>query len=227
MAPQVTLRLATIIALCCSGLPATSVADAPQERPLPTATAQAIHAEGDYPDSLSLAPEPEEPPDWLRDLADAIGAFFEAVGPFLKVLLYGLLVVAVLYLVARLVNHLAEPGETSEDAQPTTVVRSQRVDELPIPPDDPDALAAQGQFDRAIYVLLLRALRQVGWGGAPGDASLTAREVAGGVAETDRRQSPLRQLVALSEPVRFGGVAAGAQTYGEARRHYLALCEGA
>lgn len=222
-----TLRLAIIVALCCLGSSATSLADAGPERLLPTATAQSIHAQGDYPDSLSLTPEPEPPPDWLQQLMRAIGDFFAAVGPFVRWLAYVLLAVGALYLVARLIRHVSDQKDATDTPVLQPVVETRRVGALQIPGDDPDSLAAEGKFDRAIYILLLRALRQAGWGSAPGDASRTAREVARSVAEADRRHPPLRDLVALAEPVRFGGVIAEAQLYERARRHYLDLCEAA
>jgi hypothetical protein len=93
------------------------------------------------------------------------------------------------------------------------------------PAEDPEQLAALGQFERAILLLLLHALRRVGWGRSPRDRSRTAREVLEAISETDRRRPALGALVERVEPIRFGGVETNAMHYDAVRALFLQLCE--
>lgn len=192
----------------------------------PSALVAEIHNAGDYPDSLTLHEAPEATPQWLRDLADAFVAFIQAVAPLLKVALYVALGGFAVYLMYRLYSHHTRREEKAEAVVGPAPVESRRptVDEW-LPAEDPEDLAALGQFERAILLLLLHALKRVGWGASPSDRARTAREVLGAISETDRRHPALGALVECVEPIRFGGVETDATHYHSVRVLFLQLCE--
>ncbi len=90
---------------------------------------------------------------------------------------------------------------------------------------DPDALAAAGEFERAMGALLLRALRACGWGEHGTDRSVTAREVLSALGAGDARRGLLREVVGQAELVRFGGRPATAEGFAEMRAKVAAMAQ--
>ncbi|MEM8606753.1 MAG: DUF4129 domain-containing protein [Myxococcota bacterium] len=157
-------------------------------------------------------------------MGEAISAFFEAIAPVLEWIGYAVLAVLVLFLLHRLWKYLSD-GESDFVDEPVTTAISARSSNDWLPSEDPDALAQAGDFERAIAVLLLLALRKFGWGARPEDRSRTAREVLAEVPPSDSRRTGLRALVDDVEPLRFGGVIADAGAYHRARSLFHALGE--
>jgi hypothetical protein len=80
--------------------------------------------------------------------------------------------------------------------------------------DDPRRLAAQGQYERAVHVLLLLAIRRVcERSGVDPARSWTSRELARRLLMPDPARDGLRSLVRTVERSHFGGAAVAAEDY--------------
>lgn len=191
----------------------------------PSVIASRIHAAGDYPATMELREPEKELPAWLRDLTRSVRVFFERLAPAMQVLVYALLGALLLLLLSRLKRQPRVPQEVAVKRTNPVASHESASESERMPIGDPEAFAAEGQFQHAITLLLLLSLRSVGWGRNPHDTSKTAREVLRAVPASDRRRSPLGALVAHVEPIRFGGVEPSAAHYQEVRHLFLQLCE--
>ena len=194
----------------------------------PSSVASQIHSNGDYPDSLTLREPPDPAAPWLRELSESIGRFLDGIAPIIEIVVYLGLALLVGFLVYRFLKHRAVPQEIEPEAPRAAVSRvAAPPDENWLPFEDPEDLAARGQYRRAVLLLLLLGLRRVGWGNHPRDRARTAREVLRDVPESDRRRSALGELVERVEPVRFGGLEADADVYREVHGIFVRLREAA
>ena len=193
----------------------------------PSSVVSRIHSSGDYPDSLTLRESPDPPAPWLQELSESIGRFLDGIAPIVEIAVYAGLAVLAGFLVYRLLRHRGTRKEAEPEAPRAVVSRPRQPNENWLPFEDPEDLAAQGQYGRAVLLLLLLGLRRVGWGNHPRDRARTAREVLGDVPELDRRRSALGELVERVEPVRFGGLEADAQVYREVHAIFVRLREAA
>ena len=160
-------------------------------------------------DEFSMAPPEVREPGWIDDVFESLGdlltSIFGPIGGFiagnwyiLKWVLLGILVLFVLYWLARSIGPLArmrrenkgQAGAATSDPkwQPTR-------EESLLLLEDADRLAAEGRFDEATHLLLKRSVNQIAkakpdWV----DPSSTARELAALPALSDPARSAFRTI---------------------------------
>lgn len=144
-------------------------------------------------DEFAMAPPEVREPDWFDDIFRAIGEFLSwalgPVGEFLALnwsviqwVLLGLLVLFVLYWIARSIGPLAK---SRADAKAKAAAAGSEPEWQPSQAEsmalleDADRLAAEGRFDEATHLLLKRSVSQIArsrpdWV----DPSSTARELS-------------------------------------------------
>ena len=167
------------------------------------------------------APPVPPPPGWLEPLLRLL----QALGPVLKYVFWGGLILGALVIVCLILRELA----------PASWFRRKRAvvataDWRPAPEaarallEDADGLAAAGRFEEAIHLRLFRSIEDLR-ARRPGAVrpALTSRDIAGlGVLPTQPRDAFAR-LARLVELTFFGGRPADAETFGAARRDYEAF----
>jgi hypothetical protein len=160
-------------------------------------------------DQFSMAPPEVREPGWFDDLLKFLGELFSSIlGPvggfmadswwFLKWVLLGLLVLFVLYWLARSFGPLArmrrEKAAASGAAGSEPEWQPTQEESLALL-EDADRLAAKGRFDEATHLLLKRSVNQIAkakpdWV----DPSSTARELAALPALSDAARSAFRTI---------------------------------
>lgn len=136
-------------------------------------------------------PEPPAEPGWLENmlqgLFDGLGALLSPIGrllgaswPILQWVLLAAVVLFVAYLVLRTVGPLKQGVRKAKDKNASSVPEWQPDEEESIALlDDADQLAAEGRYDEATHLLLVRSVSQISearpdWV----EPSSTARELA-------------------------------------------------
>lgn len=176
---------------------------------------------------LPANPPPKPPPEWLK----AIGAFFEAIGPVFNVLLWvaaGVVVALLAYFIVRELFGIRLGWRAKRPAGPTgqTDWRPDR-EQARILLLDADALAAEGRYDEAVHMLLLRGVAEI-MKRSPQliGPSLTSRDIAAlpGLPEVTR---PAFTLIAeIVERSYFGGQPVDEAGWLTARAAYERLFTG-
>lgn len=175
----------------------------------------------DFPDFL---PPNREPPRWLTDLFHALGRFVDWVGGGWKVMMW----VALAALVVALVFALFPPARAwlrerlartpQADAAPTWAPQAATARALL---DEADGLAATGQYDRAVRLLLHRSVEDIErWRGDPLRPSLTSRDIARIDALPDAARAVFGRIVADVERSLFAGHPLGEADWTRARADY-------
>lgn len=168
-----------------------------------------------------------EPPAW----ADALVRFFEAIGPFLKIVFWAGLIVGgllVVYFAAREVQATwKRRRKTGEAVTPA--------DWAPEPAkarallEDADRLAAAGRFGEAVHLLLFRSIEDLS-GRRPEVVrpALTSRDIARIEAMPGPARSAFSRIAEVVEKSFFGGRPVGQAEFAECRRAYeaFAFAEG-
>lgn len=170
--------------------------------------------------------EPPKPPPWL----DGLEAFFRAVGPVLKYVFWiGVAVGAalILYLILREIVpetwfRKARPAQAPADWRPDA-------DKAHALLEDADSLAARGEFEAAIHILLFRSIDDLARR-RPGAVrpALTSRDIAGLEVLPPSPRAAFARLAQAVERSFFGGRPAGADEFAAARQDYeaFAFAEG-
>ncbi|MBN9142405.1 MULTISPECIES: DUF4129 domain-containing protein [unclassified Novosphingobium] len=172
---------------------------------------------------------PAPTPDWLKALARFLRDLFEPVGralgmswPVMEKILIGLLALGVALLLWRIAARLwamrrAAPAapEWSPDAAAARALL-----------DDADALAAQGRFDEATHLLLLRSLEHIA---EARPAALTPASTAREIAALSSLSAPARatfgRIAALVEQGRYALRPLEAPDWAAARAAYADFAE--
>lgn len=171
----------------------------------------------DFP-AAEVRPEPE-PPAWLKALLDAL----EWAAPAFKYLFWiGLAaaVAGVLFFIGRelirtRLSRREKPLDLAgEDWRPAR-------DEALVLLADADALAAQGRFAEAAHLLLRRSVQDIRKS-RPGlvKPALTSRDIAGHSGLPGPARTAFAAIARVVERSRFGGRAADAGGWTEARAAY-------
>lgn len=181
--------------------------------PSPEAANQAVQRileDSDYQSAFpgeDVRPPEREPPPPRKDLLDPL--------PFsglVKVLMYVLIGVAVVLVVVALARRLG--GYEADVAAPDATVSS--TGQAAVTPasvlGDIEALAADGRFDEAIHVMLLRTLQIVGRRETL-TGSLTSREIVREARLGEEARDAVERLVAAVEISLFGGRVPGEVDY--------------
>lgn len=174
-----------------------------------------VTREGGYPTELSVGDAPARQVRLGGGKANFLSAALEIV---VWVVAAALLVALVWLLLRGRAAARREPPRAPHD-EARLLRRAKAASQASVLPDpwlvdgDPDALAAQGDYERAMAAMLVRALRAAGWGHSQTENAVTAREVAARLPPSDARRVPLQQCITLAELVRFGGRPASESTY--------------
>jgi len=177
----------------------------------------------------SLPETPPEPPapDWLLDLIRAIGNFFEATGPALPYILWGIGIALALYIAYRLL-----PGFAAwVDARRRHVVAQDLPEYGQVEASaararlaDADALAAAGRFAEAVHLLLYRSVDDIA-ARRPGlvKPALTSRDLAASRDLPGIVRTAFARIARAVEVSLFGGEPVDAGVWGECRAAYAEL----
>lgn len=181
---------------------------------------QAVRADGSIQYAPVSIPEKpvNEPPEWLEPLGRALGMNWHV----LQWILLGIAVLAVIWLVWRMVEPLlGRVRPPAADAEPDWTPEREAALALL---DDADALAAAGRFDEAAHLLLRRSVQHIA--AARPDwvhPASTARELAALPALPDRARSAFALITARVERSRYALRALDAADWHAAREAYVAF----
>ena len=177
-----------------------------------------------------FVPEQRQMPEWLRDVFRALGNFVEWVGGGWTVLMWIAIVLVVIALAfaifpplrAWLANRFAgrdEAGTTPGWAPEASVARALLV--------EADALAAAGNFDEAVRLLLHRSVEDIErWRGDRLRPSWTSRDIAAIDALPDLARTVFGRIVADVERSLFAGHPLGQVDWERARSDYAGFALG-
>lgn len=185
----------------------------------------------DFPQQL---PKPPETSQWLIDLFKTIARLYEAGKPVWPWLFWGFVALGVLALIVALVPSLrrsalalwrrvrrkAEAEDEPEAWRPEEHHARALLEEA-------DALAAAGQYDEAVHLVLFRSIEDIeAWRGGLVRPSLTSRDIARADALPDSARPVFSRIVAAVERSLFGGRALGRDDWIAARADYAKFALG-
>jgi len=183
---------------------------------------QAVSADRALQFGMKGIEPPPPPPNWLRPLLDLL----EAMGPVFIILFWaGLaaIVLAILWFIAREVIRIRLPAKTDKLVLEDDGWRPARAAALALL-SDADALAAQGRFDEAVHLLLLRSINDID-GRLPNTVrpALTARDIE----ELSRLPAAARpafvRIARVVESSLFGGRSVDQVAWADCRQAYEAF----
>lgn len=179
------------------------------------------------PQAEELAPA-RELPNVRAPRVSPFGDFLTAIGPFVRILFWVLIGLAMLAFLVFVVRRWLGRGSIlgGEDSMPPPI-------EVTLAPDRPDArtartrleeadaLAADGRYDEAVHLLLHSSHADLETARKSSLArSLTAREITGLSELSERARAALAPITALVERALFAGHSLGAPDYASARAAY-------
>lgn len=209
-------------------IPVVQAAPAVPAAPAPPPNFDAAHAALAGDRSLQFKfdapPPPPEPPSWLGDVLQFLGQF----GPVFGLIFWIGLAAAVLgflWLIAREIIRIRLPERRDKPLPP-----SGAGDWRPAPAaakallSDADALAAQGRFDEAVHLLLLRSIGDID-GHLPNTVrpALTARDIASLGRLPESARPAFSQIARAVETSLFGGRSVDRETFLDCRQAYEAF----
>ena len=171
-------------------------------------------------------PKTPDPPGWLQDLGKWLSEFFAPLGrwlgdswPIMKWVLLALAIAFLLYLIYQLIAPLIETRGSSASEEPDDWVP--RREEALALLEDADQLAAEGRFDEATHMLLLRSVSQIA-NARPNwvEPSSTAREIAALPALPDAARTAFSAISSRVERSLFALRSLGAEDWQAARAAY-------
>jgi hypothetical protein len=162
---------------------------------------------------------PPKPPNWLVDVMSWLGPYM--IYLFWVAVIAGALVILVMVFLE--INGIAwrlpwqrKPGEAEaeEKWRPDIAVAQILLSEA-------DALAARGDYDEAVHLLLRRSVADIaGWLPDFLRPSLTARDIAGAPSIPTRARTAFTQIARIVEAALFARRPVGAEGWREARAAY-------
>jgi hypothetical protein len=171
-----------------------------------------------------IVPKPGPPPAWLKPLIQ----FFEAIGPYLIYVFWAAVILGALLIVFLIVRELVgvawrwpwqrSAGAEAEDEdagwKPEASVARTLLAEA-------DALAAGGDFDGAVHLLLRRSVEDIAEK-LPDfmRPSLTARDIAASPGLPDRARTAFGTIAIVVESALFARVPVGEAGWRRARDAY-------
>ncbi len=172
-------------------------------------------------DKARLAPKPKKRNDpWFS---------LEFLGPLFQIIFYGLLALAVAYILYLILAAVIIAKRSH--------VKADKIEDIPDIPvyqpdaetarvlmDDADSLAAQGNFAEAVHILLFRSIQDIE-DKRPHHVkrSLTSREIAGLSILSPKARDVFSQIGQLVENSFFGGKPLGAKDYELSKAAYKAF----
>ncbi len=173
-----------------------------------------------------------KPPPWLEGLGkflQGVGKFAMAVGPVFKILLWGALAIAVIWLliaIAQLVLRLWRQrngrGSTNAPARPEPVSLRPTAQRAVALLEEADSLAAQQRYDEAARVLLFRTIADID-SRRPRAVrpALTSRDIAVLAEVPGAARAAFGAIVERVERSFFGGRSLGAADFDACRAAYM------
>ena len=172
-------------------------------------------------DKAKLAPKPKPIKEPLFNLG--------FLGPVFQLIFYGLLAIAVAYILYLILNTII--------ATRRSMVKADKTEDIPDVPtyqpdaetarvlmDDADGLAAQGKFAEAVHILLFRSIQDIE-DKRPHHVkrSLTSREIASLSILSPKARDVFSQIGKLVERSFFGGGALNMEDYELSKAAYKAF----
>jgi uncharacterized protein DUF4129 len=171
------------------------------------------------------AMKPDKPPPWLEPLLK----FLTAIGPALKYVFFGGLIVGAAFVLYFLLREFIPERWFRRKTQVAVTDWRPEPEKARALLDDADRLAATGQFEEAIHLLLFRSIDDL-VARRPGAVkpALTSRDIAGLEVLPASARAAFARLAQAVERTFFGGRPAGADEFGAARADYeaFAFAEG-
>lgn len=211
-------------------LPDESAQDAPPEADAAAIAAahDAVRADRTIQFDLAQPDIPAPPPGWLITLFD----WLASMGPVWRVVFWGMIALSVVALIVALVPPLREwamdrwrrrPPVAAEDTPEWTPEASRARALLA----DADGLAAAGDFDGAVHIILLRSIDDIErWRGTALPRSLTARDIAGAPELPSGARGVFARIAARVERSLFAGNRLSAEDWQSARADYADFALG-
>jgi hypothetical protein len=165
---------------------------------------------------------PPKPPEWLKPLDDALSW----LGPYMIYLFWGAVIIGgaiIAFLVILELKgiawrfpwqHKRRPGEAEAEWRPDTTAAEILIAEA-------DALAARGDYDEAVHLLLRRSVADIA-GRLPDflRPSLTARDIAGHRSLPGRARGAFAEMARIVEAGLFARRPVGRDGWNAARSAY-------
>jgi hypothetical protein len=173
-----------------------------------------------------------KPPAWLDGLGKwlrGLGKFAQAVGPVFKILLWGALAIAVVWLLIMIAQWVLRLWRRRNGPrQASALVLAESVSLQPTPQravallEEADRLAAQQRYDEAAHVLLFRTIADID-SRRPRTVrpALTSRDIAVLAEVPGAARAAFGAIVERVEHSFFGGRALGAADFDACRAAYM------
>lgn len=165
---------------------------------------------------------PPKPPEWLKPLADLLSW----LGPYMIYLFWGAVIsgaAIILLLIVLEVKGVAWRLPWRRAGQKVEAEEAWRPDAgaAQILLSEADALAARGDYDEAVHLLLRRSVADIA-GRLPDflRPSLTARDIANAPSLPARARSPFTEIAHIVEAALFARRPVGAEGWQQARGAY-------
>lgn len=170
----------------------------------------------------SLSGPPEfKPPAWLNALKP-VGEFVEAIAPFAKYIFWGMLascLAIILYYILREFSDFRWPWRKETDDEDAEWVPNAAPSRALLA--EADALAAQGKFEKAAHLLLLRSVEDIDTRKPTFlKPSSTAREIAVATALPEKARATFALITHHVEASLFGGRSLDAGGWQQCREAY-------
>ena len=172
-------------------------------------------------------PTSSPPPDWVIAIARFIGAILKIIGPFLSIIFWGGLALAVGLLLYILVRSLMgadlslRRNKTKPTAQAHPVEWRPDATRAKVLLEDADRLAAQGRFAEAAHLLLYRSIDDIhGFRPALVHPALTSRDIAELESLPGSARDAFGAIARVVERSFFGGREVDAAGFAECRKAY-------
>ncbi|HET6970409.1 MAG TPA: hypothetical protein VFH92_04730 [Phenylobacterium sp.] len=180
---------------------------------------QALLRNRDIQFDFGALPQPK-PPGWAKTLEEIL----KAIGPYLQYVFWGGVIVGAALILWFVLRELV-PERWFRRRTPIVAT-----DWRPAPEaaaallQDAEELAAAGRFEDAIHLLLFRSIDDLS-GRRPGAVkpALTSRDIAGLEVLPPQARAAFARLAQSVERTFFGGLAAGASEFEQAREDYRAF----
>jgi hypothetical protein len=174
-------------------------------------------------------PQPIHWPKWLLAIGKFLGHLFEAIFPVLKVLFWagvGLALAAIVFLIVRELAGRRFPsfGRRRTRARPSPADWRPDAAAARKLLADADALAAQGDYDGAVHLILLTSIDDIE-GRRPRlvRPALTARDIASLEGLPEKARRTFSEMARIVEHSLFGGQPTGAAGFARCRADYQAF----
>ena len=167
---------------------------------------------------------PAESPDWLRALFEWLQSVLSLPAELVRVLFWVLVIAAagaVLFLILREVGALEFSALRKKRAAPAEPLYRPDVETAKALLADADALAAEGRYEEAVHVLLLRSVEDMRrWRPKSVQPSFTSRDLAGLPSLPEAARAAFSAMARLVETSLFGGRPVGAEGFAASRKAY-------